>query len=300
MPVALAADPPAGSGQRLEPGEKPVTAVERPAVVLRARPAQTPNGEPDIEVLAPRGLTWPLWPGTATPEPERGRADAPDLGPGFELDRGWQAPQGGAFHYYVYNVDLDNPNVARRWRELERAKFNEARRQRVIEKYDDAWERRKLNLRAANQLATSDGLALLRAGQYREAVLLFTEAADYNQSDATSRLHLAQARLALGHDDEAAAALRRALELRPHLVPQMLKLAEQLPSQAEFDGHVDALARRVKATSAASADLCFLLGFMEFQRRHYDAAYAAFQRADARRPGDERTEKYLSVCKPAK
>jgi len=202
--------------------------------------------------------------------------------------------------YYIYNVDLNNPSVAQNWRELQRAQRAEQRQARAEREADRAWARRKNHLLSASEQAREEGVVLMQAGEYRKALFAFTRAADLNHGDPASRLHVALTQTALGHDAEAAQALRRALELQPRLLPAHLDLPQYYPTSAEFDTQVDALSQRVAQAPAPAADVCFLLGFFEFQRGQYTAAYAAFQQADRIRPNDRRTQKYLELTKPAR
>ena len=138
----------------------------------------------------------------------------------------------------------------------------------------------------------------MRAGRFRAALVALTLAGELNQGDAACRLHLAQTRVALGHDKEAAEVLRRALQLQPKLVAMPLNLDRYYPEPENFASDIDALATRL-AQRQATADEYFLLGFMQFQRGNFDAAYAAFEHTAAEMPKDELTQSYLQLTKPA-
>jgi tetratricopeptide (TPR) repeat protein len=225
---------------------------------------------------------------------------SPCLEPEYRLVRTYTPDADSTVRYYIYNVDLNNPSVAQNWRELQQAQRAEQRQARAEREADRAWARRKNHLLSASEQAREEGVVLMQAGEYRKALIAFTRAADLNQGDPASRLHVALAQTALGHDAEAAKALRRALELQPRLLPAHLDLPQYYPTADELDAHVAALSQRVAQAPAPAADACFLLGFFEFQRGQYAAAHAAFQQADRARPDDPRTQKYLELTKPAR
>lgn len=156
---------------------------------------------------------------------------------------------------------------------------------------DDMAARRE-RLYGAHGAAMSSGLAMLRAGEYSRAVIALTMAAELDQGDPAARVHLAQARLALGQYSQAGRTLRRAYQLQPKLVYVDLRLDDSLPSGDEFARHVDRLA----AASDRDADASFLLGAMEFQRGRYDAAWRAFRKV---RPRDDATRAFLEITRPA-
>lgn len=252
-----------------------------------------------LAVVEPRGLkTLPL----AADGQSLDYADdgTPRLGSGYELLRSYESSPGlQNTHYYVFSIDFANPDITDRWREFQQAERAERRQARAERRNISAWERRKQHLLDASAQTTQEGLAQLQAGKYREAVISLTRAAEMNQGDPACRIHLAQARIALGHDADAAKALRRALELQPKLVPMVLGLEQYYPHDEDFAVQVDALAERVSGNRSATADEYFLLGFMEFQRGWYDEAYAAFRRVARERPKDTLTRSYLDLAKPA-
>ncbi|MEW6252799.1 MAG: hypothetical protein AB1716_19355, partial [Planctomycetota bacterium] len=185
------------------------------------------------------------------------------------------------------------------WREFMRAP-RRARRESLMEAYyGRVLLRRENRLLNRAEQAVYDGLAALRGGDYRQALLDFTLAADLNHGDPVSRIHLAQAQVALGHDTEAARALRRALELQPRLVPMRLSLDQYYAQPTAYDAQVEALADRIASKPAVPADHYVLLGFLEFQRGHDVQAYTAFRQAARGLPADERVRKFLALTKPA-
>ncbi len=164
--------------------------------------------------------------------------------------------------------------------------FNERdmaqRRQRVLNSFEKA-------------LRT--GLDDLKAGDYAQAMVALTMATELNQGDPASRIHLAQAQMALGHYDDAAQALRRALQLQPNLKFVPLDLGRYYSDPDEFEHHVNQLVLWVKQRPA-SADVYFLLGYMEFQREDFGQAYTAFQIALRGAPNDSLVRDYLKLTKP--
>jgi tetratricopeptide (TPR) repeat protein len=157
---------------------------------------------------------------------------------------------------------------------------------------------REARVLANHERTVAAGLEQLRAGEYRQALIALTMAAELNHGDPACRIHLAQARMALGHYDEAGASLRRALQLQPKLRFMSLGLPSYYFEEAEFDRHVDQLAAWLKA-NRATAETYFLLGYMEFQRGNFDTAHAAFRVAQRGLRDDALTASYLELTKPA-
>jgi hypothetical protein len=227
-------------------------------------------------------------------------AAAPKLGPRYSLVGTW-SPRAGepGVHYYFYDLDLRHPDVVRNYRALRKAQRREARNDYWFWKYEFDDRERREKLKSTNQRATSAGVRELQAGEYRQASLTLTLATELDHGDSASRIHLAQARMALGHDREAAKVLRRALQLQPKLASLQLDLERCYPEPDTFDEQIDALAKRVKRGRSPSAEEWFLLGYFEFQRNRIDAAYAAFKRAARGLGRDDLTRRYLKLTKPA-
>lgn len=280
------------------PGVEPVRA--KPAVlILRVwdPPGQTAASQ-EIEVVQPRGYRLPTIDANAADPRANG---APYLGPQYQLAQTYQPnPLQPALRYYFYNVDLSDPTLADNWKRFHSAVRADQRAARREAQSNRQWEQRKQHLLAAHLEAMNEGVADLRAGEYRRAVITLTRATELNQGDPLCRIQLALARCALGHDREAAQVLRRGLELQPRLVPTQLMLEQYFPSDREFSAQVDALAVRIAKNPAATADEYFLLGFMEFQRSRYDESHAAFRQAARGLPKDERVQTYLTLTKPAR
>ena len=270
-------------------------------VVVRVTEGSDDGALRAVEVVDPRNLPANLF------DPQRKRtvnpqlaAGAPRLGRQYELIDTWTPDSArSAVHYYIYQMDLSDPMVARNWQELHRVQQLEARRDYWTRRYDQLDQARRARLIRSNQRATMVGLDQLRAGDYRQAILSFTLATELDNGDPACRIHLAQARIAVGHDAEAAAVLRRALQLQPKLVPMQLGLDEYYPESDVFDAQVDALGRRLAERKDVTAEEWFLLGFFEFQRDRLDRAHVAFARAAAGLPKDDLLRQYLTITKPA-
>jgi Flp pilus assembly protein TadD len=157
--------------------------------------------------------------------------------------------------------------------------------------------RRKARLLSKHAEALELGLGKLKQGEYARAVIGLTLAAELNNGDPACRIHLAQARLALGQYAEAGKVLRRALQLQHKLVYADLQLPKYYPNGGKFDECADALAAWVKK-HPASTDVYFLLGYVQFQRGNFEQAYAAFRRVAQVMPGDPLTQAYLEITKP--
>ena len=168
---------------------------------------------------------------------------------------------------------------------------------RLESEIDTAERTERLLARHAESLDAA--LRHLRAGEYSRAVAGLTLAAKLNQGDPACRIHLAQARLALGHYDEAAKVLRRALQLQPKLVYVDLKLDQYYPAGTTLSLLGDGLASWT-AGNDHTPEVSFLQGFIEHQRGRTDAAYAAFLKAAEGLPSDDLTRDDLSLTKPAK
>lgn len=262
-----------------------------------------PGGEADGQRARPAVLIVPVWdspPHLGRPEYVRppSQVATPEIGPEYELVQTYVPnPMWPRLRYYVY-MDLSDPAVARRWRQLRQAERAEQWLDRMERFNRRDMQQRKERLLSRHDQAVRDGLAAMRAGDYRQAVLDLTLAAELNQGDPACRIHLAQARVALGHDAEAAKSLRRALELQPKLVPTRLRLEQYYPREEDFDAEVDALAQRISSKPGASAEEYYLLGFMEFQRGRFDQAQAAFLQAARGLPKDDRVQMYLELTRP--
>lgn len=151
---------------------------------------------------------------------------------------------------------------------------------------------------AAHNRALDGSLEQLKRGQFLKAVASLTLAAKLDQGDPACRIHLAQARMALGQYDEAAKALRRALQLQPKLVFIDMQLDQYYPKDTTVAKLADQLAEKVRAEEV-SAEVYFLQGFLEYQRDRSGDAYAAFTKAAEGLGEDDLTRDFLGITMPA-
>ncbi len=163
-------------------------------------------------------------------------------------------------------------------------------------RYRAARERRA-GAQTRQEQALRSGLTELKRGDLVRAIAALSLAAELDQGDPASRLHLAQARLQRGHFEEAAAALRRALELQPKLVFLDLELDRYYARPGTLRAGTQRLAQWLRS-NRATADAYFLLGYLSYQLGEYEDAHSAFQRVRSVRPRDELTLRYLSVTRP--
>lgn len=200
------------------------------------------------------------------------------------------APYGGAYGYGPLAMQraLWEAYLAGREDEryLERRRFNQEdmqrRAERALSQYDKALQ---------------EGLRWLSQGDAARAAIQLTLASELDQGDPACRIHLAQARLALRHYDDAAAALRRALELQPKLAYLDLDLDRYYAEPGTLARLTDELARHMRE-HRTSADVHFLRGFLEFQRGNLAAAHEAFRRVARVSPDDELARSLVTISKP--
>lgn len=153
--------------------------------------------------------------------------------------------------------------------------------------------------------ALAAGKEHLKAGEYAKAIVKLTLASKLNQGDAACRVHLAQARLALGQYAEAGAVLKRALQLQTQLVYHDLKLDRYYPAAGTLAAQRDALAKWMAAnqkwlqTDSRGADVQFLRGFLDYQLDDFAAATAAFRLAARSPQKDDVVRALLEICQPA-
>lgn len=174
---------------------------------------------------------------------------------------------------------------------------------RLAERYDGRRARAERDaLERAERQSTAHGRALdaglekLKAGEYSRAVTALTMAAKLNHGDPACRIHLAQARLALGHYTESARALRRALQLQPKLVYVDLKLESYFPDDVRLEALAGTLHKWIDEHNA-SAEICFLAGFVDFQRGEFATAHRWLKRAAEGLTRDDLTRDLLEITK---
>jgi len=158
-------------------------------------------------------------------------------------------------------------------------------------------ERRKARALSKHGQSLAAGLERMQAADYRRAVISLTLAAKLNQGDPACRIHLAQARLALGHYQEAALALRRALQLQPLLLYHDLNLERYFGQPGELDRYADTLRSWLEGRPDAAGPR-FLLSYLEYQRGRFDRAHEAALTASTLSPKDELTRDLLAITKP--
>lgn len=213
--------------------------------------------------------------------------------------------------YAGYPVSVFRPDAARWWaydpavrpdyrRALEEAYragryIAEKERARRFNQRD--MKRRERRVLSNHMRALRTGLEHFKEGEFSRAVVAFSMACRLNQGDPAARIHLAQARMALGHYEEAGKALRRALQLQPKLVYVSLELDAYYSDYGEFDEQIDALGSWVRE-NRVGAHTYYLLGFMEFQRDDYEAAFEAFRRAARGLRDDDQLTTFLEITRP--
>ncbi len=154
--------------------------------------------------------------------------------------------------------------------------------------------RRAERLLSQSELATRAGLAALKRGDAEQAVVALTLAARLNEADPASRIHLAQARLALGHYEAAAEALRRGLQLQPKLLYADLHLSENYAQPTDLE-HYHSQLKAWLAEHPAGAEVHFLLGYLEFQRGSFGSAAHVLSRVRSALPRDTLTRDLLEI-----
>lgn len=209
----------------------------------------------------------------------------------------------GAYHPYAYNAygcgpggagfgwtpGLGDAYLAGRMDQFnfERYEFN------ILD-----MNRRKERILSNQQKALVLGLERLRDGDYARSVVALSMAADLDQGDPACRIHLAQARLALGHYDEAGKVLRRALQLQPKLAYADLHIERYYPTEQTLESLTNQLVATLRSRRV-SADELFLAGYLEYQRGRFTAAYNAFSRVAESMRDDSLTRVFLGITRPA-
>lgn len=162
-------------------------------------------------------------------------------------------------------------------------------------------EERGYRLLTRSEAAIGEGLDLQRSGDYRRAMLSFRLAAELNQSDPASRIHLAQSLLALRQYPSAGAALRRALSLQPKLVFVSLDWSADFESAAAWDEVVETMERWYAGVAGdrLPADSAFLVGYVRFSQGDWAGAQEAFRLAAARGKWDDALRALLELSAPS-
>ena len=136
---------------------------------------------------------------------------------------------------YYYGARLEN----------ERSEANAYRKELTLMSYEDM---------------LTQGAVLFRAGQYGSAARLFAAAADKHQRDAGSRIHAAQALVAVGMYKSAVGYVRRAVSLQPLLLYTPINLQADYGNKADYDRHIAALVKHCDE-NPTDVDAWLLLAF---------------------------------------
>lgn len=146
---------------------------------------------------------------------------------------------------------------------------------------------------AAQSDAFRAGLALKKAGKFKEAAAEFRRAVDAAPDDAAAVEQLATVQGWSGAYDAAVASWRRALVLRPKNVDDTLGLARVLYWKGEHEASLDALAD-VLALEPRSVEALVLRGDVLAAAGRADQARASYLAARELAPNDESVAKRLA------
>ncbi len=122
------------------------------------------------------------------------------------------------------------------------------------------------------------GRAQLASGDAQRAVSTFKKLASQQPRNPMHEVHLADAYMQLKDRDSAGAALRRATELQPQLLPAQRGLAT-LAMMNQRPQDAIAIARKLQQANAKDAAGFSLEGDVEVGRKNWDAATAAYRTA---------------------
>ncbi len=156
--------------------------------------------------------------------------------------------------------------------------------------------REELTLMAYEDLLTQ-GLQSFRARQYGSAARAFIAAAQKHHGDAGSRIHAAQALVAVGLYDEALVHVRRAVSLKPLLLYMNIDLRADYGVKGDFDKHVAALADSCKRHSD-DLDQWLLLAYVQFFSPHPETCIEAVMKIQRIVPRDRLAERLTRAAKP--
>jgi tetratricopeptide (TPR) repeat protein len=164
------------------------------------------------------------------------------------------------------------------------------------------WRQQELATRESLTLLSFDnlfrrGMDAFREGNYGQAARLFVAAADKNHEDAASRLHAAQALLAVGQYAEALRHVRRAFELQPLLMQLPLDLQDDYTIKSDYDAHVGGLAEHVQANPRDHSAL-LLLGYAQFFGPRPESAASTMAEIKRLAPKDPFARKLRAAAAP--
>ncbi len=158
--------------------------------------------------------------------------------------------------------------------------------------------RRKQRILSNHEKALNLGVTRLRDGDYARAIVALTLATELDQGDPASRIHLAQARMAQGHYEEAGQLIRRALQLQPKLTYADLHLERYYPTEATFAAVAERLSEARRA-GRLRVDGLFLAGYVAYQQGEFDEAHESFTEVARRVRDDDATAAFLKITRPA-
>lgn len=193
---------------------------------------------------------------------------------------GWRSPYGGYDGYYDPQHTFDGGYISG---------FHDGRR-------FQRWEERAERGSNSYLKAMKTGSLRFRAGDYPTAVRQFILAAELNQGDAASRLHVVHALTAVEQYAAAVPALRRALQLQPKIVYLPLDIRTEYGVVGDFEKHVSRLAAAAREADT-DAGLWLLLGYYHFYSGRGADAHQALRRAAELAPTDSATRRLLDVAK---
>jgi len=156
--------------------------------------------------------------------------------------------------------------------------------------------REELTLMAYEDLLTQ-GYKSFQAGHYGSAARSFMAAADKHHGDSGSRIHAAQALVAVGMYEEALRYVRRAVGLKPLLLLTPMNLQADYGVKADFDKHVAALAEHCKK-NPKDTDAWLLLAFEQLLSPHPERCAEALSHVKDRVPYDRLAERLTKAAKP--
>lgn len=164
------------------------------------------------------------------------------------------------------------------------------------------YRQQELAARAELSLLTYDvllaeGLSFFRGRRYAQAARSFIAATQKDQGDAASRLHAAQCLMASGLYSQALAHVRRAFELAPQLIYRPLNHRQNYVFPTDFDQHLEALWRYVRA-HPRDDDATILLAYEQFFSDRPKNSMAAMKRVKARAKSDSFANRLWKAAQP--
>ncbi len=143
----------------------------------------------------------------------------------------------------------------------------------------------------------AEGLSFFRGRRYAQAARSFIAATEKDQGDAASRLHAAQCLMASGLYSQARAHVRRAFELAPQLIYRPLNHRENYAFPTDFDRHLEALWRYVRA-HPRDDDATILLAYEQFFGDRPKDSTAAMRRVKANAKSDGFARRLWKAAQP--